>query len=130
MGTIFGVFLPNDYQIIFTKLINELHAPMTPTEDYMEKWLQRYTRFESILAYLNDGNAQIKIKDELQEEMKKLSIPVHAIFGAKDGLYDLKRQQDAVALIPNAKSEMAEEAGHYMPYNNPELCVDFIKKVI
>lgn len=130
MGTIFGVLLPNDYQEIFTQYLKGIFEPEKPTDDYLEKWLQRYTRFESIMAYLNDNNTLIKLEAELREELKKLSLPVYALFGGKDGLYELDRQKEAISLIPNVKTETIDEAGHFIVNNNTDLCIKYLSKSI
>ena len=129
-GSILGIFLPNQYYQIFGDLLNNTFLPETGDEDYVDNWLQRFTKFENIIAYLLDKNIQIKIQDELKEEMKKISLPVFTLFGGKDALTNNQTQQEIISLIPNAKFETSEANGHYMPYLNPEICVQFIKKTI
>ena len=97
---------------------------------YAELWIQRFIRFENVVAYQSDRNIQINIQDELKEEIKKLSLPAFALYGAKDAYTDINRQQEIVNLIPGVKSETSESSGHYMPYLNPDICLDFIKKSI
>ena len=130
LGTIFGVWLPNEYNEIFTERIEKLYSPTVPNDDEKERWVQRFSRFESVIAFLTDNNTQIKIQSELTQEVSNLKTPVYALFGEKDALSNLKAQQDFVATIPGAKSETAAEAGHYMPVLNPDACIDFIKKSI
>ncbi len=130
MGTILGIFLPNKYYDIFGNMFNKMFAPEIVPEDFSELWLQRYTKFENIVAYLNDKNIQIKILNELKEEMKKFSFPTFALIGGKDSYTDVEKQKEAISLIPNSKIEISNEAGHYMPHLNPEICAEFIKKNI
>lgn len=128
LGTFFGVFLPNEYHEFFTEYMKNMYLPGKASADDEERWVQRFSRFESVIAYLTDKNTQIRICSELSENVKNLNIPVYALFGEKDALYDLKRQQDFISVIPGAKSETKEDAGHYMPVLNAEACVDFLKK--
>ena len=62
--------------------------------------------------------------------MKKITLPTFALFGAKDALTSVEKQKEAVSLISDAKIEVSETSGHFMPYTNPDLCIDFIKKAI
>jgi pimeloyl-ACP methyl ester carboxylesterase len=129
-GSILGIWLPMAYPQVLTDLLNQLFQPEKPSEEYAESWLQKFIRFENVVAYQTDRNIQIKIQDELKEEMKKLSLKTYALYGAKDGYTDINRQQEVVNLIPGVKSETNESTGHYMPYLNPDICLDFIKKAI
>ena len=130
IGSIMGVFLPYDYEKIFTERLTNTFSPETPSEDYIDSIIQRIARFESVIAFFNDNNIRIKIEDELKEEMKKITVPTFALFGAKDALTSVEKQKEAVSLIPDAKIEVSETSGHFMPYTNPDLCIDFIKKAI
>ncbi len=129
-GSILGIWLPYEYFTIFGDLIKKLFAPETPSEDYFDTWIQRFTRFENIISYLTDQNLQILIQDELKEELKKFSLPVFTLLGGKDAFADNKQQQELLSTIPNIKVETSENSGHYMPYLNPDICIDFIKKSI
>ena len=130
IGSILGISLPINYRPVFEQYLNDLFLPEKPSEDFVELWLPRLLRFENIIAYLSDNNILIQIQDELKEEMKKISVPTYALFGAKDGLTDIEKQRETVSLIPNAVLETSESNGHYMPHLNPDICVDFIKKAI
>lgn len=126
LGSIFGIWLPNEYQSIFTEILNKMYMPQVPSEDYADRWLQKFTRFESVIAYLTDKNNIISIQKELKEELTKINLPVYALFGEKDAFSDLERQKEAVGMIPSSRIEVCEEAGHYMPLLNPKDCIDFI----
>ncbi len=130
MGSILGLYLPINYKSYFVKYLNDLFLPEKPTEDYLELWLQRLLRFENIIAYLTDNNVLIQIQDQLKEELKKISVPTFALFGAKDSLTNIEQQKEMLSLIPNAKIETSELSGHFMPHLNPDICIDFIKKAI
>ncbi|MBP5469906.1 MAG: alpha/beta hydrolase [Candidatus Riflebacteria bacterium] len=130
IGSILGVMLPYNYEDIFEQRIKDTFKPETPKEEYLDVLIQRYSRFESVVAFLNDNNIRINIQDELKEEMKKLSLPAFALFGAKDSINKIQTQQEAISLIPNVKTETLEEAGHNIPYSNADACIEFIKKVI
>ena len=130
IGTILGIFVPYDYETIFTKRITDTFSPEKPSEDYIDNSLQRIARFESILAFINDNNIRIKIQNELKEEMKKISVPSFAVFGSKDAITNIEKQKEIISLIPNIKTEISESNGHFMPYLNPNYCIEFIKKSI
>lgn len=130
LGSIFGIWLPNEYQSIFTELLNKVYMPLVPSEDYADRWLQKFTRFESIIAYLTDKNNLISIQKELKEELKKINLPVYALFGGKDAFSNLERQKEAIEMIPNVQHRVCEEAGHYMPLQNPQLCIDFVREKV
>ena len=118
------------YPQVLTDLLNQLFQPEKPSEEFAESWLQKFIRFENVVAYQTDRNIQIKIQDELKEEMKKISLKTYALYGAKDGYTDISRQQEIVNLIPGVKSETSESSGHYMPHLNPDICLDFIKNAV
>ena len=130
IGSILGILLPIDYRPIFEEYLNNLFSPEKPSEDISELWLQRLLRFENIISFLSDNNILIKIQDELKEEMKNISVPTFALFGAKDGLTNIEKQKEMISLIPNVKIETSETSGHYMPHLNPDICVDFLMKAI
>ncbi|MBQ3643556.1 MAG: alpha/beta hydrolase [Candidatus Riflebacteria bacterium] len=129
-GSILGIWLPMAYPQVLTDLLNQLFQPEKPSEEFAESWLQKFIRFENVVAYQTDRNIQIKIQDELKEEMKKISLKTYALYGAKDGYTDISRQQEIVNLIPGVKSETSESSGHYMPHLNPDICLDFIKNAV
>lgn len=131
LGTIFGVWLPNEYEDVFTDFVNKLYSPEKPSADVEELWVQKFSRFESVIAYLTDKNTQIRICSEITKEAENFKKPVSVLFGGKDALYDLQRQKEFfAAAMPGAKLETDEDAGHYMPVLNPETCVGFLKKSI
>ncbi len=129
-GSILGLWLPIEYPKVLSDILNKYFQPEKPADDYSELWIQKFIRFENVVAYHIDRNIQINIQNELKEEMKKLSLPTFALYGAKDAYTDINRQQEIVNLIPGVKSETSESSGHYMPYLNPDICLDFIKKSI
>ncbi len=129
-GSIIGLWLPFEYPKVLSDLLNKFFQPEKPEDEYAELWIQRFIRFENVVAYQSDRNIQINIQNELKEEMKKLSLPTFALYGAKDAYTDINRQQEIVNLIPGVKSETSESSGHYIPYLNPDICLDFIKKSI
>ena len=75
-GSILGIWLPMAYPQVLTDLLNQLFQPEKPSEEYAESWLQKFIRFENVVAYQTDRNIQIKIQDELKEEMKKLFLTI------------------------------------------------------
>lgn len=130
IGSILGIFLPSDYDDYFRKLIQNVFLPEIPTDDYMEVCLERFERYENIISYIIDKNVRIQIQKELKENLSRISCPVSALIGNKDGLSDLKGQKEILSSIPNIKIEELENMGHYIPYLNPDECLSFIKKAI
>lgn len=129
-GSILGIFLPINYHEIFNTFIKNLFLPEKPSDDYVELCIERFKRYENIIWYLIDKNIQIKIQDELKDNLKNFSFPTFALFGGKDGISNLNNQKEILSLIPNVKIEELEDLGHNIPYLNPDKCLDFIKKYI
>lgn len=128
IGSILGIFLPNQYNDYFGNILKKVYLPEKPEDEYVDSLLQKFTRFENIISYITDKNIQIRIQNELKEEMKKISLSTYALFGANDGFSNVQEQKEILSLIPNIKIETLENKGHYLPYLNPDDCAEFIKK--
>ncbi|WP_417741769.1 alpha/beta fold hydrolase [Salipiger sp.] len=63
-----------------------------------------------------------------QGTLRKLRVPVTVVCGAHDTLHPEKRQSFLAELIPGAKLEVVEEAGHLLPLEAPDRLSDLIRE--
>lgn len=127
LGTILGIFKPLLAQEPSKKRIVDSFYPVVPEESYFSTWLPRYTRFETLLAEVNDCNWMALTYKSVFEKLKNLDIPVKALFGDSDKFLDIEFQKNALAeCLPKAQIFMADNAGHALPINNPEKCFELL----
>lgn len=129
MGTFFGIVKPLLAQKTALQRVTAAFSPVEPTADYLETWLPRLTRFETLLAEAVDNNQMLETHEEVFEVLKGRSaeMPVRALFGAEDALMDVETQKKAILeLFSQAQVSVEAGAGHALPLHNPDKCFELI----
>ncbi|GAB4280469.1 MAG: hypothetical protein Kow0029_25080 [Candidatus Rifleibacteriota bacterium] len=131
LGTLLGVLLPILSQKKMTEHLKKVFLPAKLPEEYLETWLPRYTRFETLMAMMNDKNSMLNILDEVHQEMSKIDCPVYTIIGKDDKVCSAQKQIDLIReKIPGNNLIELENAGHGLPITNAKECADVILKAL
>ncbi len=127
LGTILGIAMPLLSQTKMQKHLENTFAPAQTPDDYIETWLPRYTRFESLLAMMTDKNAMLSSLKEVHERMPEIKSPVHALIGDKDKVCSSENQKQLLqAKFPRTKISSLPEGGHALPLTHPQECLQAI----
>ncbi|NCB38855.1 MAG: alpha/beta hydrolase [Erysipelotrichia bacterium] len=131
LGTILGIILPLLSQTRMQKHIENVFSPLAVPADFLETWLPRYTRFETLMAMMTDKNAMLTTLKEVHEGIKSLECPVVALIGDKDMVCSAEAQKKLIAdTIPGAQIRILQDAGHSIPVTHAENCLVLIKEAI
>ncbi len=79
-------------------------------------------------SFLNSINSLKKI--DLRDGLKNLSIPVLGLYGNRDNIVSPAQNKLLKQVIPHAEIEAFESSGHFIMLEEPELCVQRIKKFL
>lgn len=131
LGTFFGVVLPLLTQNKMTAHLKRVFSPERLPEEYLETWLPRYTRFETLMAMMTDKNSMLEVLNEVHEGLTKIKCPVHAMVGLKDKVCSSKNQIELIKeKLPHAKIVEMENVGHSLPLTNAKECSEIILELI
>lgn len=127
LGTILGIVMPLAAQSKMQKHLENAFFPQSVSEEFLETWLPRYTRFESLLAMMVDKNSMLATLKEVHEGMAGLKCPVHVIIGNKDRVCSQENQKKLLQeKIPSVKIIELPEAGHALLLSDAEQCLKTI----
>jgi pimeloyl-ACP methyl ester carboxylesterase len=127
LGTLLGALLPALSQSKMEKHLEKVYAPDRLPDSYLETWLPRYTRFESLLAMMNDKNMMLEILDEVHGKLDEIKCPVRVLAGREDKVCSSENQVELVKeKIKNAEIKVLPDTGHGLPLVKPEESADFI----
>ncbi len=127
VSTFLGIVKPLTETDKITKRIKNIFYPTEVSQAYLEKWLPRFTRFESLLANYNDINDMLNTYNEVYEKLSNIKMTVKVLFGRKDNFMDIENQSRHIKqCFPEAKISVEEELGHSLPLTNPEKCAEFL----
>jgi pimeloyl-ACP methyl ester carboxylesterase len=129
MGTFFGIVKPLLAQKTALQRVTAAFSPVEPSAEYLETWLPRLTRFETLLAEAVDNNQMLETHKEVFEALKGRGdeMPVRVLFGADDALINVETQKKALLeLFAHAQITTEAGAGHALPLNNPNKCLELI----
>lgn len=127
LGTLLGVMLPALSQSKMEKHLEKVYAPDRLPDTYLETWLPRYTRFESLLAMMNDKNMMLEILEEVHDKLGEIKCPVSVLAGKEDKVCSSENQLELVKeKIKDAKIKILQDAGHGLPLVRPSESADFI----
>lgn len=131
IGTILGIVLPLVSQARMQNHIENVFFPAPVPEDFVETWLPRYTRFETLMAVMTDKNSMLTTLKEVHEGMKSIHCPVFVMLGDKDKVCFPENQRKLLSEnLPAAKLRNIAEGGHAIPMTHPEDCLALIKEVL
>jgi len=124
LGTILGIAMPLAAQSKMQKHLENVFYPGELSEEYLETWLPRYTRFESLLAMIIDKNTMLETLKDIHEGMSSLKCPVFAILGNKDRVCNVENQKNLIKTkLPSASIIELTEAGHALIHTDAEQCL-------
>lgn len=127
LGTVLGIVLPLAAQGKMQKHLENVFYPAQLSEEYLETWLPRYTRFESLLAVMVDKNAMLETLKEVHDGIPSLKCPVYAVLGAKDRVCSVENQKKLIQTgLPSASIIELPEAGHALINTDAEQCLKTI----
>lgn len=131
LGTLLGIALPVLSQKRMQQHLENVFAPKAPSQEYIDTWLPRYTRFEALIAMMQDKNAMLKTMNEVKAGIKEIDCPVFAIIGAKDVICSADAQRGFISeALPSATIRLLEDAGHAIPLTHPAECLDIIRQAL
>ncbi|MEW6710126.1 MAG: alpha/beta hydrolase [Candidatus Riflebacteria bacterium] len=131
LGTFFGVVLPLLSQNKMTSHLQKVFAPQALPDEYLETWLPRYTRFETLMAMMADKNSMLDILGQVHEQMSGLKCQVTAIVGKEDKVCSPLNQINLIKeKLPKAEIHEIEGAGHGLPLTHAGICAEIIKKLM
>lgn len=127
LGTFLGALLPLISQGKMKSHLERVFYPQQVGHDYLETWLPRYTRFESLMAMMSDKNSMLYILDQVHEQLSSIKCPVTAILGKEDRVCSASNQIKLITeKMPAAKIHEIENAGHGLPITHADRCAEII----
>ncbi len=127
LGTFLGAVLPILSQNKMKSHLEKVFSPQKLSEEYLETWLPRYTRFETLMAMMSDKNSMLYILDQVHEKMTEIKCPVTVIIGKEDLVCSAKNQLELIRQkFPQANIHEIEQAGHSLPLTHADKCAEII----
>lgn len=131
LGTILGIVLPLASQTRMQKHIENVFSPAPVPDDYVETWLPRYTRFETLMAVMTDKNAMLNTLKEVHDGLKNIHCPVFVLIGEQDKICSVENNKKLLNdNLPEAKLRIIAEGGHALPFTHPQDCLNLIREVL
>ena len=131
IGTLMGVVLPSLAQNKMMKHFENVFYPQKAPDEYVNKYLPRYTRFEEIIATVTDKNTMIETKAEVYEKMSDIKSDVTVVSGVEDRVCSPKKQIELLkSKLSNLKVVEIEGAGHALPFTHQKEIAKIIKEVV
>lgn len=129
LGTFLGAVLPLLSQNKMKSHLEKVFHPQPLTEEYLETWLPRYTRFETLMAMMSDKNSMLYILDKVHEQLADIKCPVTVIIGKEDKVCSPQNQLELIRQkLPQAEIHEIDNAGHGLPLTHTQICADIILK--
>lgn len=127
LGTILGILMPLLSQTKMQQHLEALFAPGKVSEDYLEIWMPRYTRFESLMATITDKNAMLQSLKEVHERLPEIKCPIQVLIGDGDKVCSPDQQASLLGeKLPAAKIVRLADAGHSLNLSHPLDCLKAI----
>jgi len=123
IGTLLGILMPLLSQTKMQQHLERVFAPGKLTDDYLDTWLPRYTRFESLMAMMTDKNAMLRSLKEVHERLPEIKCPVQVLLGEADKVCAPDRQVALLEKLPAVKISRLPDAGHALNLSNPLDCL-------
>ena len=129
IGTILGVLLPLLTPNKMTSHFENVFHPEEVALDYIETYLPRYTRFETLIAMMSDKNSMINICKEVHQDLNKIKCPVNVISGKMDAVCSAEEQVEVLKeALPDLNLKEFESAGHGLPYTHAEEIAELLEE--
>ncbi len=127
IGTALGILMPLFAQNKMQQHLERVFAPGKVNEDYLNTWLPRYTRFESLMAVITDKNAMLRSMKEVHERIPEIKCPVQVVIGDGDKICSPERQLGLITeKLPAANIVHLADAGHSLNLSHPLDCLKAI----
>ncbi|MBU1107660.1 MAG: alpha/beta hydrolase [Candidatus Riflebacteria bacterium] len=127
IGTVLGIVLPLLSQTKMQQHLERVFAPGTLDEDYLETWLPRFTRFETLMAMITDKNAMLQSIKEVHERLPEIKCPVHVLIGDGDKVCSPDQQVTLLSeKLPDVKISRLADAGHALNITHAGDCLKAI----
>jgi pimeloyl-ACP methyl ester carboxylesterase len=106
-----------------------LSEAFAPDYDVPEEFIDEFKRM-TYTSYDDAAADEEQFLDEepLDSRFRKIGIPLLAIFGAEDQLYDAKEALAAFAKVPGAQTALVPGAGHSPNVEKPKLTAALVLK--
>ncbi len=128
LGTILGILLPLLSPPKMKKHLQNVFHPEEVSEEFLEAYLPRYTRFESLLATISDKNSMLEILSEVHEKLAQIECNTIVISGLKDSVCSAEEQNQLLKEnLKNVKIVEIEDGGHGLPFTHAEKIAELIK---
>ena len=125
-GTILGLLLPSLSSGKVQAHLARVYRPAVIPEETLERELNRYTRFESLIAMMTDKNTMLELRQEVMGRLGEIKCPVAAISGAQDEVCSTDRQMEALSGLPQFDKKILEQAGHGLPFTHAADVAEFL----
>lgn len=101
------------------------------SDDRMEKLRQRYGSEDYRRANGVMRSVLVRVVNEsYEEDLPRITCPVELIWGSKDTAAPLEMVQRACDLLPKARLEVIDDAGHFTPLSHPDVIRSSVTRLI
>ncbi|HAE41079.1 MAG TPA: hypothetical protein DCG57_20965 [Candidatus Riflebacteria bacterium] len=130
LGTILGILMPLLSQTKMQQHLESVFAPGKVSEDYLETWMPRYTRFEALMAVMADKNAMLQTHKELHERLSEIKCPIQVLIGDGDKVCSPDQQASLLSeKLPETEIVRLADAGHSLNLSHPLDCLKAIDAI-
>lgn len=112
---------------LFRKILKKI-APLICSHPNFPEIMDRDLSKTNLESFLNSIRSLKKI--DLRQDLHALKIPVLGLYGNRDNIVSPAQNKLLQQVIPQAKIEMFPKSGHFIMLEEPELCIQQIKKFI
>ncbi|EKD82834.1 MAG: alpha/beta hydrolase fold protein [uncultured bacterium] len=127
IGTILGILLPLLSQTKMQQHLERVFEPGQLSDEYLETWLPRFTRFETLMAIMTDKNAMLQSLKEVHERLHEIKCPVQVLIGDGDKVCSPEQQTALLSeKLPSVKISRLADAGHALNLTHAGDCLNAI----
>lgn len=129
IGTFLGMLLPTLASGKLRAHLARVWEPRTIPEDVLDREMSWYSRFESLVATINDKNDMLRILGDVHGNMCEFARPVLMVAGKQDKVCNAQAQHDRlIGAVKNATVAWIEDGGHGLPFTHAPEIAALIKK--
>lgn len=112
---------------LFRKTIKKV-SPFICNHPQFPEIMDRDLSKTNVESFLNSINSLKKI--DLRDQLKNMTIPVLGLYGNRDNIVSPAQNKLLKQVIPHAEIELFETSGHFIMLEEPEMCVQRIKRFL
>ena len=114
-------------------------AAITATDPVLRRFVERVldaypselpNRTDISAHALNTNSPQSINTDDATARLPQLAVPALIVHGALDQLAPVAGADEMARLIPGAQVQIIPDAGHMLPYEQPEIFVDALSRFL